>query len=195
MKILIDNGHGENTSGKCSPDGRLKEYAYTREIANRLVKELNKYGFDAECIVPETKDILIKERCRRVNEICKQLGKNNVLLISLHCNASGSDGEWHRPNGWSVHVANYASMESKGLARSLIKTATACGLTVRMYSHHVPYWSQNLAICRDTLCPAVLTENLFQDNQSDVDFLLSEAGKQAIVNLHVQGILLYLGTK
>lgn len=34
-EILIDNGHGSNTSGKCSPDGRLKEYAYTREIAIR----------------------------------------------------------------------------------------------------------------------------------------------------------------
>ena len=32
MKVLIDNGHGSNTPGKCSPDGRLKEYAYTREI-------------------------------------------------------------------------------------------------------------------------------------------------------------------
>lgn len=25
MKILIDNGHGENTAGKHSPDGRLRE--------------------------------------------------------------------------------------------------------------------------------------------------------------------------
>lgn len=24
MKILIDNGHGSNTPGKCSPDGRLR---------------------------------------------------------------------------------------------------------------------------------------------------------------------------
>lgn len=27
MKILIDNGHGAETPGKCSPDGRLREYA------------------------------------------------------------------------------------------------------------------------------------------------------------------------
>ena len=25
MKILIDNGHGENTPGKCSPDGNIPE--------------------------------------------------------------------------------------------------------------------------------------------------------------------------
>lgn len=37
MKILIDNGHGSNTAGKRSPDCRLMEYAYTREIADRVV--------------------------------------------------------------------------------------------------------------------------------------------------------------
>lgn len=33
MKVLLDNGHGAETPGKRSPDGRLREYAYTREIA------------------------------------------------------------------------------------------------------------------------------------------------------------------
>ena len=33
MKILIDNGHGVDTAGKRSPDGSLREYKYTREIA------------------------------------------------------------------------------------------------------------------------------------------------------------------
>ena len=28
MKILIDNGHGINTPGKCSPDGKFREYKY-----------------------------------------------------------------------------------------------------------------------------------------------------------------------
>ena len=51
MKVLIDNGHGSNTPGKRSPDGRLREYAYTREIASRLEMELRKNGIDAERIV------------------------------------------------------------------------------------------------------------------------------------------------
>ena len=33
MKILIDNGHGQETAGKRSPDGRLLEWSYNREIA------------------------------------------------------------------------------------------------------------------------------------------------------------------
>ena len=37
MKILIDNGHGENTPGKRSPDGRFREYKYNHEIARAAV--------------------------------------------------------------------------------------------------------------------------------------------------------------
>ena len=42
MKILIDNGHGENTPGKRSPDGTFREYAYTREIADEVVREMRR---------------------------------------------------------------------------------------------------------------------------------------------------------
>ena len=37
MLIVIDNGHGHNTPGKRSPDGKFLEYAYNREIATRIV--------------------------------------------------------------------------------------------------------------------------------------------------------------
>ncbi|HIT48336.1 MAG TPA: N-acetylmuramoyl-L-alanine amidase [Candidatus Coprenecus stercoripullorum] len=55
------------------------------------------------------------------------------------------------------------------------------------------YWVGNYGIVRDTKCPAVLTENLFQDNKEYVAILMSEAGKQATVDIHVKGIMTYLG--
>ena len=55
------------------------------------------------------------------------------------------------------------------------------------------YWQQNLAICRDTNCPAVLTENFFQDNKEDVEYLLSPEGKQTVAQIHIDGIVKYLG--
>ena len=39
MKILIDNGHGIDTKGKRSPDGRLLEYAQNRLLAGRIVQD------------------------------------------------------------------------------------------------------------------------------------------------------------
>lgn len=68
MKILIDNGHGRETPGKRSPDGRLLEYAQNRLLARGIVDGLTARGLDAALLVPEPTDIPLPERCRRVNE-------------------------------------------------------------------------------------------------------------------------------
>lgn len=119
MKVLIDNGHGVDTAGKRSPDGSLREYKYTREIAARVVAELKKQGCDAEQLVPEEDDISLRERCRRVNEICSSEGARNVLLVSVHCNAAGDGSGWMTARGWSAHVSLNAGAQSKKLAREI----------------------------------------------------------------------------
>lgn len=189
MKILIDNGHGSDTPGKRSPDGRLREYSYAREIAARVVNELKRRGLDAELLVTEEKDISLKDRCKRANAYKAA----EAILVSVHCNAAGNGSSWMNARGWSAFVSLNASGNSRKLAECLTSAALNHQLTVRYQYAGVGYWKQNLAICRDTNCPAVLTENLFQDNREDVDFLLSEHGKQTIVNIHVEGICNYLG--
>ena len=92
MKILIDNGHGIETPGKRSPDGRFREYAYNRLIASAIVSHLQYRGYDAQLLVPEQEDISLKERVCRVNTLCCEVGKNNVLLVSIHVNAGGGRG-------------------------------------------------------------------------------------------------------
>lgn len=122
MRILIDNGHGENTPGKRSPDGKLKEWAYTREIADRVIAGLQKKGIDAERIVKEMIDIPLSIRCRRVNDIYREMG-GDAILVSIHCNAAGSGSDWLSAHGWSVFVSNNASENSKSLAICLAQTA------------------------------------------------------------------------
>ena len=191
MKVLIDNGHGENTPGKCSPDGKLKEWAYTRKIADRLVTELRKNGIDAERIVKEMTDIPLSIRCRRANDIYRETG-GKAILISIHCNAAGSSSDWLSAPGWSVFLSNNASMNSKNLAICLAGAAIGKRVFVRQPMQGQLFWTQNLAICRDTICPAVLTENFFQDNKEDVEFLLSDEGMQMVTQIHVDGIKDYL---
>lgn len=192
MKVLIDNGHGENTPGKCSPDKRLREWSYTREIADRVVAGLRKLGIDAGRIVKEDTDVPLSERCRRANDIYRSTGKQ-AILVSIHCNAAGSGSAWLNARGWSVFISKNASASSRRLGTLLSKSAEEWGVKVRKPLPNQPYWEQNLAICRDTNCPAVLTENFFQDNKGDVDFLLSEEGKQTVVQIHIDGIIKYLG--
>lgn len=192
MKILIDNGHGIDTKGKRSPDGRLLEYAYAREIALRLENELKAIGYDAERIVTEENDIPLKERCCRVNDICKSLGTGNVILISVHCNAAGDDGKWHTGHGWEAWTS-VGNTKADILATHLYDAAERKGFKTRKdMTDGDPDKEGHLYILKHTLCPAVLTENLFQDNREDVEYLLSEVGKQAIVKLHVDGVESYI---
>nr|WP_302829773.1 N-acetylmuramoyl-L-alanine amidase [uncultured Bacteroides sp.] len=193
MKVLIDNGHGVNTPGKCSPDKRLKEWEYTREIAEMVVLGLRDKGIDAERIVKESIDVPLSERCRRVNNIYHNSGRQ-AILVSIHCNAAGSGIAWLNAHGWSVFISNNASANSKKLAKCLSQAVDVRKVTIRRPVPGQDYWQQNLAICRDTVCPAVLTENFFQDNKEDVEFLLSPEGKQAVVQIHIDGIIKYLNS-
>lgn len=194
IKVIIDNGHGDPplTGGKLSPDGRLKEYYYCREIAQRVSRQLTLRGIDTILLVPEKTDTLLRERVRKVNGWARKLGAGNVVLVSIHNNAAGADGKWHSARGFSVFLSKNASEKSKRLARIFTDNATAMGLMGNRAVPKEKYLVQSLAMTRDTACPAVLTENLFQDNREDVDFLLSEEGKQAITKLHVDSIIQYI---
>ena len=193
MIVLIDNGHGANTPGKCSPDKQIREYSYAREIAFLLEQKLKENGIAAIRIVTEENDVPLSRRVSRVNTICREFGSQNCCVVSIHLDACPpNDGKWHNARGFSVRIAKNASSRSKKLARLLYEQAEALNLKGNRSVPPEKYWVQNLAICRDTNCAAVLTENLFQDNRDDVAFLLSKKGKDAIVQLHLNGIIKYI---
>lgn len=193
MKILLDNGHGENTPGKRSPDGKFREYLYAREIAEAIENELKFLGIDAERIVTETEDISLAERARRVNEICGRLGAENVVLVSIHCNAS-KNGEWGKARGWSAYTSK-GKTKSDELATMLYVEAAKnfAGQTIRKeFSDGDPDWEEGFYVLRKTKCPAVLTENFFMDNKQDLAYLTSTEGRDAIVRTHVAAIINYV---
>lgn len=191
MKILIDNGHGSDTAGKRSPDGVLREYEFARKVAASLVGELLRRGVDAELLVPEQQDVPLAERCRRANE----LDPKQTLLVSVHCNASGNGSEWKEASGWEVWTSP-GQTEADRLADCLFSEAEKVlkGHKMRAdWSDGDPDKEARFYILIHTACPAVLTENLFQDNRSDVSFLMSDEGIRSVVELHVRGICRYLG--
>ena len=192
--IMLDAGHGENTPGKRSPDGRLREYAFARLMVQRIKSRLEALGIPTFTVTPETTDVPLTERVRRANATY-QSHHRQAILISIHCNAAGC-GQWMQARGWSVHVDPSASLTSKRLADCLYDAARCHGLTVRRSNAKDKFIAQPLYICgRHAAYPAVLTENLFQDNRQDVDFLLSEEGQQRIEDLHVDAVKSFLGMK
>lgn len=96
--------------------------------------------------------------------------------------------------GWSCFTS-IGETRADSLATCLYEAAKAqlSGHNIRKdYTDGDPDIEKNFDILRHTRCPAVLTENLFMDNRDDVAFLESADGSQAVVNLHVEGILHYL---
>ena len=205
--IAIGTPHRLREPGKQSPDGSLRECVYGREIASEVAAKLQAMGY--KCVIDYMPLDLPKQmqspmadqerqrelamRVNFVNELCRQNGKQNVIYVCIHVDASPPVGnKWHQANGWSVRVGTKASAKSKLLADCLFDAAEAHGLKMRRPSKDQKYWPQALYVLNRTDCPAVLTENLFQNNQEDVDFLLSDEGRHAIERLHVEGIIKYI---
>lgn len=197
MKVLVDNGHGVNTPGKRSPDGRFREYAYNRIIASGVVQHLVYRGYDAELLVPEPYDVSLRARAERVNAWCRKLGKKNVILVSIHVNAAGNGDKWYNATGWCCYTSK-GQTEGDKLADALYASAELYlpGHRIRKdYSDGDPDWESDFFVLKNTSCPACLSENGYMDCDQSLRFLESEAGKSAIVALHVEGIYNYLRGK
>ena len=194
LVVILDAGHGSNTPGKCSPDKSLYEWQFNREIVAMLCERL--YGLEniqTVILVPEENDVPLKERVRRVNTIVHdaKIENKEVLLISVHINAAGH-GTWNNASGWSVWVSNNASEKSKQFAQIAYEQAKLLDLCGNRVAPKENYWTSNFYILKNTPCTAVLTENMFQDNKTDVEFLKSDEGKEKIVQLHLNAIKKYI---
>lgn len=199
--VIIDNGHGATTPGKRSPDGRLREWDWTRRLAERLARTLARRGIESTRAVTEDADVPLSERARRVNhEAARAIARGaQPVLVSLHVNAAGADGGWHGARGWQVHTPSASTTrgsgakrtESERLAGLLYYAAAAEGVKVRPRSDAQVWWPANFQLLREVTCPAVLTENLFMDNRDDVKILLSETGQQGLADVHAEGLACY----
>lgn len=189
--ILLDNGHSAGLDTNHSPDKKLIEGKFAREVTTEVQNILKAKGYQVERIVPELSDISLSTRSTRVNNICDKNKDKKVILVSVHIDACDSkvDSEgWTSANHWSVWVYRACSEASKKFATAMHTSAKKHGLKVTSE----PYRTAGFWIVRKTKCPAILTENLFQNNRENCKWLLSEEGKKTIVDVHVQGIEDYI---
>lgn len=197
ITIILGTAHQKSIQGKCSPDGKFKEYKYSREVVKAVSDILKDMGYrtiidieDDDLGLPQSRELSL--RCKIVNELVKQY--KNCIYVSIHVNAAASDGKWHNATGWEVYTS-VGRTKSDELATCLYNAAKYNAQDKKMrtnYSDGDPDKEAHLYVLKYTNCPAVLTENFFQDNQKDVDYLTSDEGFHAIVRLHVEGIINYI---
>ena len=187
--IILDNGHGLETPGKCSPDGLFKEYQWCRDFVKLLKSRLEYWGYKVIELVPEKEDISLTARANRANEIYTL--HNSCILISIHNNAAGDGSKWYNATGWEAYTSP-GNTRSDRLAEILYEEAELKGLKVRKDTSDMDADKEaNFTILTKTKCPAVLTENMFMDSKKDLEFLNSEDGVKTLIDIHLNAVRRY----
>lgn len=194
--VILGTAHGINTKGKRSPDGRLREYAYSREIVVRVDEALRAEGYQTIIDLKQDYEPSLGFRVRVVNNLCQKYGASRCLYVSIHVNAAGMGQKWEKASYWSVWTSRgktRGDVLGRCLYDAAVEVLRPLGRSVRGdWSDGDGDCEANFYVLQKTQCAAALTENFFQDNKSDVDWLLSEDGKTALTDLHVTGIKKYI---
>ena len=116
--MILGTAHGSNVPGKRSPDGKFREYKFSREVIAMLKPRLESHGITVfvdmpSDEVPRPGNTELSLRCKYVNGICSKFGKENCVYVSIHVNAAGSDGQWHDARGFAVYVSRSCSAASR----------------------------------------------------------------------------------
>ena len=154
----------------------------------------------------------LSTRVNFVNSLCKKHGSQNCLYVSIHVDAAGADNKWHTAGGFTVWTS-VGQTKSDILAECIYKRAF---VNMTEYSKLITQGKKmgcydqkqqafrtdksdgdndketNFYVLKNTYCPAVLVECMFQDNKCDVEYLLSDVGRHEITRTLLEGIIDYI---
>lgn len=182
LKVVIDAGHGRNTSGKrCMKKldaNETREWVLNDRIADKLTVLLK--GYDCELLrvddVTGAVNVSLEDRVKKANN----WGAD--VYISIHHNAGVNGG---KGGGTQVYYTS-SKAERKTQAQALYDSIVA--LTKLVGNRSSKVINQNMYVCKYTNMPAFLIENGFMDSSTDVPVILTEAHADKTA----QGILNFL---
>ena len=202
--VIIDPAHGINTAGKGSPYTlnkvpphlEFKEYLWSREICLMLADELEKIGLEVCFTVTGDEEPGLLNRYMTANSHSNQHHGMHHIFISIHNNAAGNGSKWCNARGWSAYTTpgqNNSDKFAECLYDAMERYSKGYDIKIRTDKRDGDRDIEaNFAVLKGVKCPAVLTENLFQDNEDDVRLLLNDDIKKIIVKVHVEGILKFI---
>ena len=194
MNIILTPAIPGGYQYRQSPNKNLDELTYLNRMTDDIILRLRES-------VKDTPFITITKLAGPMDQILSELQTltrttppTSNCLIAVGLNSTRMDGHYQAGKGWRV-ISNPESNQSSTLATAL---ATAAMQTLGHRATSNQDTATSLAHLNQTpiltaaAIPAVLTLNLYQDNRQDAAYLLSSAGRQTIIDLHVKGISAYL---
>jgi N-acetylmuramoyl-L-alanine amidase len=179
-KIYIDPGHGGTDPG--ATGNGLQEKAVTLNIALQVRNILTAtYGTGVAVRMSRTTDITRSLQFR--TDDANAWGAN--IFISIHINAGGGTGfeSFRYPTVGSTTLRLHDLMHANVIAGM----RTVAAVTDRGKK------TANFHVLRETVMPAILTENLFIDTVADANKLKNAAFITATARGHANGIARFFG--
>ena len=192
MRIILDAAHGIEVPGKRSPDGKFREYKWSREMVSLISEKLKEKNIDFALTVADDYEPGLRERVRRTNNL-SALADWDAIFISFHCNAAGDGTNWMNARGFSIWTSR-GQTKADEYGKIIFEKFKSEFPEIKLrsdYSDGDPDYESNFAVlmCR---VPAVLLEVLFQDNKQDVEILQSDDFKELFSSCIVRAIELII---
>ena len=200
VKVLLDPGHGGEDGG-CSGGG-LMEKDVALDLAQRVQKRLEEYGFETKLTRTDDTFVPLDERCQIASEWKAD------LMVSIHLNSSPD----RKASGLETYVlsrAGYASTNSDNQKPSS-RYGRQRGNTNDAASAVLGYFIQRRAlissretdrglrharflVLRDAPCPAALVECAFLSNREEAQKMTQAEPRDRLADGIALGIGQYLG--
>ena len=180
--IIVDAGHGPNTLGKRSPDGKLREFTFNNAVAHELKQLLVRKHIQVVFTHESLRDVPLAERVRKAN------ATGGKAFISIHANAFTSN--WHAANGIETYVKKNATLGELNLATLVQK-----GLTKQTGLRNRGVKREDFYVLKHTVMPAILVECGFMTNRHEAKLLATTSYQKLCANSIAVDILKWLKQK
>lgn len=182
LVIILDPAHGEEVPGKRSPDGKHREYKWSRDICKSLEQELIAHNFKVVFTNTTEQEIGLSKRKNFATNLEISSGEIK-FLVSIHNNAAGNGNNWMQARGFEIFTTKgqtvsdkFASIIFKGLEKDFPNIKARKDMADGDEDKE-----DNFTVLMGSGYYAVLIEWLFQDNQQDVELLANDITNKLFV--------------
>ena len=161
MKIFIDAGHGGNNPGAISATG-LKEADVNLDVALKLGRILESWGYDIMYSRTENVSVSLQERARMANT----WGAD--YFVSIHCNSNENP----------IYGGTSTFFYREGTVAESFAYTVNNALVRQIELRNIGIFAANFAVLRLTSMPAILVELAFISNPAEAQLLSTNAFRQ-----------------
>lgn len=190
VTVMLDAAHGSDVAGKGSPDGKHREYIWSRLIISKLKPRLICMGYKVVETNPTDKEIGLSKR----KNVANAVKANPKVLLSIHNNGAGNKGKWLNATGFAFYTSKgqtKSDVFAEALVRSFAEKFPDQYMRRDTVSDGDSDFEENFTVLMGSTYFACLAEILFQDNKKDVERLSDPDFQDECVDAFIYGIELF----